>query len=181
MEIQMKKFFLPIILFLLISVSCTEDGGIGSFNLNYSTNFTIPASLPINSPIPLFTPQIETNHQQEFQKNNTTVEHVKELRLDSLNLTITSPQNQTFRFLNSVEIFIDADGLPEQLVGSKYNIPNSTGNILVLDMQMKDLAAYIKKDVFNLKVRVVTDEILTKDVDVRIDLRFFVKAQLQKK
>jgi hypothetical protein len=181
MEIRMKKFFLPIILLLLVIVSCSEKGGIGSFNLNYSTNITIPASLPINSPIPLFTPQIETNHQQEFQKNNTTVDHIKELRLDSLNLTITSPQNQTFRFLNSVEIFIAADGLPEQLVGSKHNIPNTTGNVLALDMQKKDLAAYIKQDAFNLKVRVVTDEILTKDVDIRIDLQFFVKAQLQKK
>lgn len=103
---------------------------------------------------------------------------MEEIILTGLKLTIDSPINKEFDFLKDVEIYIDAEGLPELLLAAKNGITNSVGNEIELDVSNEDFKEYIKKDKFSLKMRTVTDEQLTEDVHIKSRSVFFVDAKL---
>ena len=103
---------------------------------------------------------------------------IQEIKLKSLRLEITDPANGTFSFLNKVEIYISADGLPEKKIAWKENIPDSVGGTLDLETSNDDLKDYLIQDTYELKVRTTTDEILTRDYTVNITAVFRVNAEI---
>ena len=155
--------------------SC-KDGKTGiNFSLSYNTNFTINKSTPITLPFNLLSPPITTNSEAEFEKNNTNAEKVVEVKSISGVLTITSPSGATFSFVKDAYLYINAEGLSENLIAFKEDIGNED-NTLTLDLPNVDLAPYIKAKSFTLRLKVTTDETLTKDVEVNADVLFKVKA-----
>jgi hypothetical protein len=73
---------------------------------------------------------------------------------------------------------MNAEALPEVLLGSKENIPNNTGNTLELDIPDIDLKEYIKKDKFSIRLSTVTDELITQDHQIEIYSQFRVDAKI---
>lgn len=146
--------------------------------MDYSSSVTIPNSTGLELPFNLLTPDIETNSESEFAVNDTRKDLVEEIKLTKLILTITSPENQTFSFLESIVIYISASGLDEVEVASLNKVPASPGKRLTLETTHQDLKEYIKKDKFVLRVKTVTDEFITKDVDIDIASSFFVNAKI---
>lgn len=129
-------------------------------------------------PFVVITPDVETNSEATFAVNDTRKDKIQEIQLTSLNIQITNPQSQDFNFLKEVEIFINADGLSEILLASKYNLQNTNTQYLELDVSENDFQEYIKKEEFTLRVRTVTDEALLNDVDIEINSDFWVNAKL---
>ncbi len=94
-------------------------------------------------------------------------------------MTITNPEDGDFSFLNQIEIFITADGLPKEKVAFKYDIPNDIGKVLEMDLVPDlNLEQYIKKDEFTLDITIKTDKILLHDTDIRIDATFGIDAKI---
>lgn len=159
-------------------ISCQDIEKVTEFNMGYSSSVTIPNSTGLELPFNLLTPDIETNSESEFAINDTRKELVEEIKLTNLMLTITSPENQTFSFLESIEIYISAQGLEEVEVASLDNISANPGKKLTLETSSQDLKEYIKKEKFVLRVKTVTDEFLSKDIDIDINSNFFVNAKI---
>lgn len=166
---------------LLIGISCAwlsackdKKAGI-KFNLSYNSSFTIKKSTIITLPFNLISAPITTNSESEFQKNNTNAEKVIEVKALSGTLSITAPEGATFSFVKDAYLYINADGLSENLVAFKENIANAD-NVITLDLPSVDLAPYIKAKTFVLRLEVTTDETLTKDVEVNANVLFRVKA-----
>lgn len=143
--------------------------------MDYTTSFTIQSSTGVGLPFNLFTPDIETNSEAEFEANNTRKDKIQEVKLTELVLTIVKPENETFSFVKDLYLFINADGLDEQRFAFKENIENSEQR-LELILEDVDLAPYIKKDKFNVRAKTVTDEALSRDVEVQTYMKFRVKA-----
>ncbi len=173
----MKKVVLLIIPVILYT-SCKDIEKLTEFTMDYDSSVTLSKSTGLNLPVNLFTPDIETNSSSEFAVNETRKDLVEEIRLTALNLTITSPESQTFSFLESVTISIAAEGLSEIEVATLENIPDNVGKIITLETTDQDLKEYIKKDKFTLHVKSVTDELLSQDVDIDIASDFFVNAKI---
>ncbi len=95
-----------------------------------------------------------------------------------MDMTIQSPSNGKFGFLKSVEIYISAQGLPEEKIAWKNNIPSDIGNYLELETSGADLKEYIKKDKYTLRLSTVTDEILTSDHQINVHSIFTVDAKV---
>ena len=146
------------------------------FEMGYSTTITVPSSIGISIPLSLPTPEMESRAEEKFESEGTESDLVKEIRLKSTSLRILSPAGKTFSFLNSVQIFLNADGLPEILLASKNNIDDSIGNQLLLDTSDDFLDAYVKSPMFSLRSEIVTDETLFQDVEIQIDVVFQVVA-----
>jgi hypothetical protein len=146
--------------------------------MEYNESIVIPSTTGIALPIDLLTPDIESNSESTFAINDTRKDLVEKIVLTSLDLAITSPSGGDFSFLESISIFINAEGLQETRIAWFDEIPPSAGSALVLETSDTDLKEYIKKDNFSLKVNTVTDELISSDHHIEIQAVFFVDAKI---
>lgn len=160
---------------VLLFASCKKDGVGIRFKMDYETSFTVPSGNLLNLPFDLFTPDVTTNSEAEFEANDTRKDKIQEIKLETLKLTITAPQGAKFDFLKSVYLYIEAAGMPDQRVAYIENVANGQTelNLLVEDA---NLAEYIKMDKFGLKAETTTDKTLNQDVEIRANMSFAVKA-----
>ncbi|RXK59225.1 hypothetical protein ESA94_13875 [Lacibacter luteus] len=164
--------------FFICVVALTGCKKLGvNFSIANQTNFRVESSSPINLPFEMGTPDVTTNSSQQFGNNNTAANLIKEIKLEELKLSITSPTSKTFSFLKSVEVYISTNSSNEILLASLDNIA-STSQSISLTTTTQDLARYVKASSYKLRTRVITKETLTQAVDIRADIKFKVKAGL---
>lgn len=162
----------------LLATSCKKLHELTQFHMDYESDYTYNAGVPVNLPVTLNSPDVTTNSEQEFAINDTRKDLIESIKATELKLTVTSPAGKTFSFLKEVRIYISADGLPETEVAEKLNIDNTVGSELPLTTFDVELKEYIKADKFKLKVVSTTDEVLTGNVQVHIYTNFFVDAKI---
>ena len=92
--------------------------------------------------------------------------------------TFVYPDNEYFSFLESIKIYIVAEGLQELEIAFNEDVSETIGKTLELQTVDVDIQEYIKKDKFSLKVQAVTDEVLTSDHQIDIHSEFFVDAKI---
>jgi hypothetical protein len=163
-----------LILFGLLG--CEDIDKILTFPINDRTTIQIQSTSPLNLPLEVATPAVTSNSQQQYENNNTRADLVKDVTLDQLKLTITDPVSKTFSFVKTIRIYISSDQNNEIELASLDNI-SSNSNILELVPTEAKLDTYARASSYNLRTEVVTDETLTQDVEVQIDLRFLVTAE----
>lgn len=125
-----------------------------SFNLPYNTTVSIPRTTidtglpfpPRGISLPFPAVPVATNSKQALSQNNTIAEKVIEADLKSLSLTIVSPPDLTFDFVDSVQLFISANNLPEQLVAYSYNIPKGVRSLNLTTNTNVNLKQYFLQD-----------------------------------
>ena len=174
-----KKLIFTLSIFALILTSaCKKINDALTFQVDYTSKLTFSPSSGINLPFDLFTPEITTNSETEFSSRNTNKDLIDKITLKELKLTITSPSDQRFDFLSSMEVYIQATGLGELKIAEVINVPDNIGNVLSLTVAGNDIAPYIKKDKFKLRVKTVTDKAISKQVNVDIYSQYEIKAKL---
>ncbi len=167
-----KNFFLAFFLLAIFS-GCNKAGV--NFLISNQADFRVESSSPLNLPFEMGTPDVTTNSSQEFQNNNTASNLIKEVKLEELKLTITSPSGKTFSFLKSVQIFISTNSSDEIELASLDNIA-TTATSISLTTSTQNLDKYVKASSYKLRTRVVTKETLTQAVDIRAAIKFRIKA-----
>jgi hypothetical protein len=158
--------------------ACEKVEGLLSFKISNETSFTVPSAIGLNLPTFLPTPDVTTNASQTFENNNTDVNKVQDIRLESLVLSITSPANATFAPVKSVRLYISAPGFEEKLLASKENIPAGAGNTLSLDVTREKMDNYVKRERFSVRTEVVTRQAVFQDTGVIARMIFGVTANL---
>lgn len=100
---------------------------------------------------------LDFNQNQDFKNNNAARERVKSMTVTSFTIRISSPNNQDFDFLDSLEFFAKTDGQPEAKIAGKLNIsslnlvaPNPT---LVMDLEPVDLSPYVRASTMSITVK----------------------------
>ncbi len=172
----MKNSFLFLILLTIYFSSCEKIDKFTQFRMNYSTEVTVPANLSINLPVDLLTPDMETNAEGQFSANNTNVDLVQLINLESIEIEVISPSGADFSFLKSAEIYLNAEGLSEIKIASIDEVPEDVGSTITIEGSENNLKEYIVKDKFSLRVATVTDELLTQDHSFEVNSTFFVDA-----
>ncbi len=173
----MKKtaIFFSILILSLSSCFLWKDI---SFNFSDSVDVTIPATsslLPFDLPIPT----VSTSSTQAFENQGVLPSQIKDVTLDNLTMTITSPQDQTFAFLDAIYIYIQkSDGSEEQEIAYAENIESDSQSI-TLQTTGINLVDYINDpDGYKLRIKVKVKQVLSNDVDLHIDLNFKVTARV---
>ncbi len=166
-----------IIVALFVLASCKAIDKLTMFDLKYNTSFTIPKNTIVGIPIDLTSPEVATYSEEEFTINDTRKDLIEGIKLKKLLLEIENI-DYTFSFLKSVEVYLKADGLPEVKVAEKMYIPEDIGRTLDMDVTDTDLAAYIKKDKIQMRVKTVTDKPLTQDLRTQLRSIFRVDAKI---
>lgn len=158
--------------------NCKKLDEYTQFNLNYNETIVIPSSTSINLPLNLFTPETTTNSEAEFAINDTRKDLIEEIKLTSLSIELISPTDQDFSFLKSINIYINTDGLGEHEIAKNENVQGDNEILIELSPSTLDLQEYIKKDNFTLRLKTVTDEVLTSDHQIKVNSSFFVDAKV---
>ncbi|MRI01861.1 hypothetical protein GH721_15065 [Kriegella sp. EG-1] len=171
------RSFTALIILVLLASSCDKLDELTKFNIDYETEVTIPASTGISLPFDVFTPDTETNSESKFDSNDTRKDLIESIKLTKLQLNITSPEDTDFSFLESIEVYINADGLDEILIANKEEV-SETVSILDLDVTDVELKEYIKKDSYSLRLNTVTDETLGQDHEIHVNSTFYVDAKI---
>ena len=169
---------LSLIALIWISFGCSKLDRLTQFYLDYDETIVIPAVLGLNLPFNILTPNIKTNTEEILEINDTRKNLIEEVRLEELSLNIIDPADSDFSFLKSIEIYIESENAEELMIAWKYEIDNSIGSSLVLEVSDKDLTQYIIEDEFSLKITSVTDEIPLTDHEIEIQSQFFVNASI---
>ncbi|MEO9892163.1 hypothetical protein [Aurantibacter sp.] len=172
----MSRFGIFIILISIVC-SCSKLDELTKFNIDYETEVTIPASTGISLPFDIFTPDTETNSESKFESNDTRKDLIESIKLTKLQLDITSPDDADFSFIESIEVYINAEGLDEILIAYKEDV-SETASILDLDVTDIELKEYIKKDSYSLRLNTVTDETLGQDHEIDVNSTFYVDAKI---
>lgn len=173
----MKKY-LVFFFALFMLTACKKK--LTQFYIKYNSTVTVQSTFGQFVPFNMNTPEMTTESEQKFEVNNTSKDRIRSIFLNDLVLTITSPNNEDFSFLNAVEVFISSPLHTEQKVASKVNISNSVGVQLVCDVEDLDLQNYIKDESFTLRLKTTTDETLSQNVEIDVYTRFLVDAKVFK-
>jgi len=174
----MKKLILILAVIILTYGSCKEIDKLTHFNMDYTSDITISSSFFVDIPFDIWTPDIPTNSTTTFENNDTRTDLIEEITLTNMSMTITSPATQTFDFLKTIEIYINAEGVDEKKIAWIENIPQTGLTKITLTTVDDDLKDYIKKDEYKLRSRTVTRQMISKSTDIEIKSSFFVDAKI---
>lgn len=171
---KLNKFTAVVFIAILIA-SCNVIDDLLTFSIDNQTTFKIESGFPLGTAFEIITPEITTNSSADFENNNTKADLVKDVKLNSLKLTITDPANKSFSFLKSIHIYISTSDNDEIELAYLDDI-NATSNTIDLICTTQKLDKYIKASTYSLRTTAVLKESLTQDITIQSDMKFRVTA-----
>lgn len=172
-----KTLFLAPLLFLLVFVGCKKVDQILTFTVDVTQSVDIPGYFPGASV--LLTPvSVTTNSADSFRNNKTTRDKVKDVYLDQMKLTISSPKDSTFNFLKKLEVFINTPNVNNKILLARIdNVPRNVNSITLIPTTAK-LDEYLKAEKYELTVNATLPypTASSKTFTVRSDAKFKVTA-----
>ena len=169
------KSTITILAAALAIISCSVVDKLLTFTISNTATIKIESGLPIGGVFEIVTPDITTNSIKEFENNNTKANLVKDVKLNSLNLTITDPSGKSFSFLKSVRLYISTDASDEMELAYLEDI-NTTSNTITLIPNTIKLDKYIKASSYTIRTSAVLKETVTKDITIAANMKFKVTA-----
>ena len=172
-----KLIIIPIFITLLFT-NCKLIDGWTQFEIDYSSTVTLPQDLDINKSEDVYPSEIEANLKGKVENEGSSLDKIESVELTDLILKITSPTGKNFQFLNSVALYMNADGLNEIKVAWKDEVPATVGEALSLSTSSADLTDYLVKEVVTLRLNTVLNQGITQDYQIGIDVTFLVDAKI---
>lgn len=183
----MKKIaiFSFMVAFIGFCLSCKkkEVDKLTEFDINYSTNLTIPsASIAINSPttsVEFVTPNVPTQQSAKFSAEGTTKSLIDEIKMTKFDISV-SGSGATLDFLKSMTVYIKAANVGEQVIASKSSFP-AGATFASMDLQNVNIKNYIFEDNIQFKVLAVFSATATVPTQtLKMDETVHVKGTLAK-
>jgi hypothetical protein len=178
--VRKHTFFLFFIAAAALLQGCKKIEESINLGFNNAGDFPMPPNMPVNTPFTTPAFPSSFNLQEEMEKNNMNINHVKETRLAYLRLNIKSPSGHDFTFLKDIEVRLKKEGVGEKVVAWKYDVSEETGDFLDLDITDDVLDDYLKTNYFEMVVTFTTDKVLSEMLTLSYDLRVNVKANVFK-
>jgi hypothetical protein len=174
----LKKSSIFLVGLLLLTTSCEEVDDLTKFDIEYEKSFTVGAAVNIGEPVSVSTPDITTKYEEKFSGNDTEKDLVEKIFMKELVLSLQSPEESDLSFLESLTIYINAEGMQQTEIATKESISDDVGTTIKMETSKTDLKEYIFKDSFNLRVKVTTDETFTQDHEINAAMVFTVDAEV---
>jgi len=166
----MKKLILFFAVVVTIGSGCATVQSIIKSTFPYTTTVTILAgsaggtTQSVNS--------TASSVDQIFGNSNGT-DYIKDVRVVSVKLDASNPQNQSLGIFKSVRVFLRSSSGSEVMIASRNDILGNIGNNLVLDVDnSRFVDEYIKGNDLRIRMEYVLRNNLTSDVSVRAAINF---------
>ncbi len=173
----LKLLIIPV-LFSMLFTNCKLIDGWTQFEIDYSAFATLPQDLNINQSEDVYPSVIEADLKAKVENEGSSIDKIESVELTDLNLRISSPTGKDFQFLNSVALYMNAEGLDEIKVAWKDDVPVTIGDVLSLNTSSSDLTDYLVKEVVTLRLNTVLNQGIAQDYQIGIDVTFLVDAKI---
>jgi hypothetical protein len=156
------------------ATSCKKVNEATEFDINYSTDVTVPSgSVTVNTPVDFTTPEIPTESSNQFASNKTSKDLIDEITFTKFQVT---SQTGNLDFLKAVSVYIKAAGLSDLLIASKSNIPAGSTTVL-LDPNGANIKEHIFKDKIQFRMQVTVGTAPASDQKLKLDQTVHVKGK----
>jgi hypothetical protein len=184
---MMKKLVFCAIAMVKLFTACQKIKNLANINFNipFSQSVTVPdiAGFPYGATLPQggldlpFPPlSVATNAQQIFNQYHASSTNLVDANLSNMDLQITAPAGQYFDFVDSIQIFISTESLPELLVAYLYNIPKGQTKINMVVVPGLNLRSYAVQDSVTLRLNAHVNAIPAQGTAVVTEGTFHVTA-----
>lgn len=158
----MKKAIFLGIVFIVFAGACNKVKQLADINVDFPFDqmVNVPAvnlnGSEIFSPGGLFLPfpavPVASNSKQQMANYNTAAEKVVKVDLKRMALTIVSPPEENFNYLDNVQLYLSANNLPEVLIAYQYNIPKGQNTLNLETVTGVNLKDYYLQDTIYLRM-----------------------------
>lgn len=159
---------------IFVLASCKKST---TFNMNYNSSFVVSKTMTLESAVDIVPDAVTTNSSATFSTNSTNEKNIISIKLSDITFTIADPTDGNFDFMESIEIYINADGLPERLISTQMKIPESQQTSISGELPDVNLVEYLSKPTYTLRLKVITDQHITKDYKLNVAQTFKVEAK----
>tara|TARA_R110002050_G_scaffold63502_3_gene138784 strand:+ start:3409 stop:3933 length:525 start_codon:yes stop_codon:yes gene_type:complete len=170
------KQYLLLSFSLFLFGSCRNVEPELNFYLSTSGQYSIPTNTVVNVALSDTITNLETNSATTFSNNNTSADLITEVSLSSLSLELLNPADGNFNFIESITVYINAEGLAEKQIANLVD-PDPNVRQIFLQINGTDLQDYLKKAQYDMRVVTITKAFLFNAVDIELNSRFLVKAK----
>lgn len=180
--IKMKKSFgiALLVLVVVFTNGCKKASELTQIRMPCTAQITVPDQVPIiGTPYPFSTPPIPTKTETVLKNEGYNLNLVEKISLEKLDLVLNSPSGGNLDFLNTIKIYIEADGLPKVLMAQKV-VPGSPTNItsVSLDCEDVDLKEYFKKSEVKITSEVTIDKTVFGEHVIDINSVFLIDVNI---
>lgn len=175
----MKKFIslFASVAAVLVLASCNPKKTINdatTFTIDYSAEVQVPAvTVTVSGTQDYTTPDIPTTSSARYVTEGTTPALIDKISLTRFNISATGT---TLDFVKSVNITMQASGLPDVSVASKTVIPAGSSSI-DCDLSGTNIKDYIAKDNFKLKATITFEKAQTADCKLKFEQSIKVEGK----
>lgn len=171
----------------LFNISCKKDetNKLTEFDINYSTNLSIPsASVPVTSSsitpttVEFTTPNVPTQQSTKFSAEGTAKNFIDQIKMTKFDISV-SGAGANLDFLKSLTVYIKAANVTEQMIATKTNIPSGVMSVS-MDMQDVNIKEFIFQDNIQFRVVATFDATASSDQILKMDETVHVNAKLIK-
>lgn len=166
----MKKLVLYTSLIALVVSGCATVQSIIKSTFPYTTTVNILAGAKADA-----TQSVSSTASSIDQVfgNTSGTDYIKDVRVVSVKLDASNPQNQSLGIFKSVKVFLRSSSGAEVMIASRNDIMANIGNNLVLDVDnSRFVDEYIKGNDLRIRMEYVLRNNLTSDVSVRAAINF---------
>jgi len=185
----MKKiiYFSFISVLAILHVSCKKEEAkkLTEFDINYSTNLSIPsASVPVTSSsitpttVEFVTPNVPTQQSSKFSAEGTAQSLIDQIKMTKFDISV-SGAGANLDFLKALTIYIKAANVGEQMIATKTNIPSGITSVS-MDLQDVNIKDFIFQDNIQFRVVATFDATTTSNQTLKMDETVHVNATLIK-
>ena len=178
------KNYLPFLLFAGAALAgCKKFTQLANIdrNIPYSYQLEVP-EIPGGIFIPpggfkysLSTYGFATNSDEYVNEAGSREDLIVHVKLSDLLLRMQQPDTATFDFVDTIRMYISADGIPEQLAAYKYGITDGVDSV-ALDVVDADLKEYFKKDSMYLRLEGHFLDLPPKNAKMDVNTVFSLRA-----
>lgn len=173
----MKKIYLLLAIVGFTLASCNQFDKYTQKDLDFSTEFTIPAGLEAEQDYAITSEKIEPKLDGELKQYKSGVDLIESLNLKEANLEILDG-DKTFGFLKEIKMYIIADGKDKIEIASKEMTKEATQKLSLEVNEKVDLTEYLKSEFIEIEISGVTNEALEEELKVKADLVYHVDFKI---
>lgn len=157
--------------------SCSKLDELTHFKVNLEQQVTIPATTVVSVPLDITTPAIETNYELAYSNNNTSIDLIESVKLNSMSMTVKSPSGSNFDYLSSLRLYLVADGLDRVMFASATDIPDGLSE---LDMTIEDIdfKPYFESGSFRIQIKAETDKVISQSQEIDLLMQIGIDAKI---
>ena len=174
----MRKVLTIISAIILTLSSCKKIDKLTNFYMENSVAITISSSDFASLNADIWSYEAENNITELCSNNKTNEESIKSISLDRFTVYISSPGTQTFDFIQSLEVFVNASGLEEKKIAWVQNNLKTGVKKLVLDINDDDIQDYITDKNLILHSLITGSDSIFSNVIIRYDYSYIITANL---